>query len=102
MDNGQETKKAILKTKQGVLRKFKGTFAVFINANANEDTARMAYIVSSTPKRENYMTVREIQMSNNQKRFPTSLLKDGDPNNYLVRAIRKLELRKKERKCKER
>ncbi len=31
-------------------------------------------------------------MTNNQKRFPTSLLKDGDQNTYLVRAIRKLEL----------
>ncbi len=30
-------------------------------------------------------------VKNNQKRFPTSLLKDGDPNNYLTRAIRKLK-----------
>lgn len=35
-------------------------------------------------------------MNNNQKRFPTSLLKDGDPNNYLTRAIRKLEKLRKE------
>lgn len=31
----------------------------------------------------------------NQKRFPTSLLKDGDPNNYLTRVIRKLEQQKR-------
>lgn len=32
---------------------------------------------------------------NNQKRFPTSNLRDSDPNNYLTRAIRELEKKRK-------
>jgi len=28
---------------------------------------------------------------NNEQRFPKELLKEGDPDNYLARAIRKLE-----------
>jgi len=34
---------------------------------------------------------------NNEKRFPKSNLKEGDPDNFLTRVLRKIEKMRKER-----